>query len=192
LGRAAAAKVKGGHNKAMTPGFLYILRNEQYPVFVVKIGRTTRKSEERAKEISGATGVVGEFQVLFEERVADIALAEKLVHDRLAGYRVQENREFFRVPYKEAIRTVADVCAQVNREAESQVSRVRISVRGAALARRLMGALSPHRGGRALVLLHYENDGATCDVALGEAWKVRLTPELLNSLQDLECEVQLH
>jgi DNA polymerase-3 subunit alpha len=51
--------------------------------------------------------------------------------------------------------------------------------------KRLMDLLAPYRApGRegCPVLVHYENAGASCDVALGEAWRVRPDELLLGEL----------
>ena len=45
-----------------------------------------------------------------------------------------------------------------------------------------MDLLAPYRAageGGCPVLVHYENAGASCDVALGEAWRVRPDEHLL-------------
>ena len=51
--------------------------------------------------------------------------------------------------------------------------------------KRLMDMLAPYRApgeGGCAVLVHYENAGASCDVALGEAWRVRPDDLLLGEL----------
>jgi len=56
---------------------------------------------------------------------------------------------------------------------------------GQADARRLAQLLAPFRAGgdgSCSVLVHYENGVASCDVALGEAWRVRPDGELLEQL----------
>ena len=51
--------------------------------------------------------------------------------------------------------------------------------------KRLMDLLAPYRAAGDAgcpVLVHYENAGASCDVALGEAWRVRPDDLLLGEL----------
>ena len=51
--------------------------------------------------------------------------------------------------------------------------------------KRLMDMLAPYRAsgeGGCPVLVHYENAGASCDVALGEAWRVRPDEQMLGEL----------
>jgi hypothetical protein len=64
---------------------------------LVKVGKTTRSPEERAKELSSATGLPTPFIVVYEQYFQDCDLAEAFVHTYLAesGHRVADNREFF-------------------------------------------------------------------------------------------------
>lgn len=85
-------------------GFLYILANPSMPG-LVKVGRTNRKPSERAQELSGSTGVPTPFLVVYEVLVSDCNEAEKYIHTVLSnrGYRLSENREFFKAPIPEII-----------------------------------------------------------------------------------------
>lgn len=89
-------------------GSVYILINSSLKN-LVKIGKTTRSPEDRAKEISQGTGVPTEYMVAYSEEVKDCDLVEKLVHERLRPFRVNDNREFFQISVKEAIRTIRDI-----------------------------------------------------------------------------------
>jgi len=93
-------------------GYVYILINPSLKG-LLKIGRTKRYSEERAKEISTATGVPTEFVVAYEQRFADCDIAEARVHQRLHAYRVSGNREFFRLPLKDAIQVILEVAEEL-------------------------------------------------------------------------------
>jgi hypothetical protein len=81
--------------------FIYILENPSFDG-VVKIGRTARDVAERVKELSSHTGVPTEFTVFRKFTVEDATIAERKIHERLAEYRVSENREFFRLSADEA------------------------------------------------------------------------------------------
>jgi hypothetical protein len=76
---------------------------------VVKIGKTTRSSEERASELSNTTGIPTKFLVAYETSVSDCDAAERDIHRRLDHFRVNEDREFFRMPLKTAIQLVVDI-----------------------------------------------------------------------------------
>ena len=72
---------------------------------IVKIGKTTRDPNERAKELSSATGVPTPFILVYSKPFADCHFAEKVIHGYLEdkGVRVSGNREFFQISTSEAI-----------------------------------------------------------------------------------------
>jgi len=64
-------------------------------------------------------------------------------------------------------------------------SLLRLSVNGGADASRLQQVLAPYRSngnGSCPVLVRYQNSQAMCQVALGEAWRVRPDPQLIDDL----------
>ncbi|UKL10808.1 MULTISPECIES: GIY-YIG nuclease family protein [Pseudomonas] len=100
-----------------TPGYVYILQNPLYGAYVVKIGLTTREPDVRAKELyTGSSGVPAPFDVAIAYSVGDCGLAEKLTHKRLAAYRLNKRREFFRTSPKVAAAVALDSCARINQE----------------------------------------------------------------------------
>jgi hypothetical protein len=76
----------------MAVGYIYILLNRAFQNDHYKIGMTTKTPEERARELSGATGVPRDFEVLYAQRVSDCNRAEQLLHQRLHQYRSASNR----------------------------------------------------------------------------------------------------
>lgn len=88
-------------------GYLYVLINPSMGG-LVKIGRTERDPEARAKELSAATGVPTPFMVAYESYFDDCVQAEAFVHTFLAArnVRVSANREFFQVAPKLAIDSI--------------------------------------------------------------------------------------
>jgi hypothetical protein len=90
--------------------YIYVLLNPAHMQHV-KIGRTARSPEERARELS-TTGVPMPFVVAYEALVSDGPSAEALIHERLSGegHRLNPSREFFDVPLKRAIAVVDEVC----------------------------------------------------------------------------------
>ncbi|MEH2169992.1 MAG: GIY-YIG nuclease family protein [Nostoc sp.] len=88
----------------MAQGFVYVLVNPSFPD-QVKIGRTEKTSELRAKQLQ-TTGVPTPFIVVYEELVSDCEVVENILHSRFAVYRTSQDREFFRVPVREAIRVL--------------------------------------------------------------------------------------
>lgn len=90
-------------------GFLYVLINPSLPG-LVKIGKTYRDPESRARELSQATGVATAFHVAYSLPFADCDLAESYVHLFLEqrGFRLMPNREFFQMPLQSAIELVLE------------------------------------------------------------------------------------
>lgn len=74
----------------------------------VKIGRTNRSADDRARELSAFTGIPTPFIVAYEIEVSDSSVAERAIHDALgdANFRTSANREFFYVPVRQAIQIV--------------------------------------------------------------------------------------
>jgi DNA polymerase-3 subunit alpha len=64
-------------------------------------------------------------------------------------------------------------------------ARLRIAMNGQADAKRLQQVLAPYRAsgsGSCQVLVEYQNGKAVCDVALGDAWRVRPDSRLITEL----------
>ena len=99
----------------MAVGYIYILLNRAFQNDHYKIGMTTKTPEERARELSGATGVPRDFEVLYAQRVSDCNRAEQLLHQRLHQYRSASNREFFQIPLKAAIKALEEVADEIGR-----------------------------------------------------------------------------
>ena len=91
----------------MSRGFVYILLNPSFHD-QVKIGRTTDATENRAQHLSRTSELPTPFIVIYDEIVSDCEEVEHRLHQRFAGYRVSPNREFFRVPVKEAIKALRE------------------------------------------------------------------------------------
>ncbi|MFD3936154.1 GIY-YIG nuclease family protein [Streptomyces sp. NPDC058611] len=92
-------------------GVIYILANSLIPG-ILKIGRTAREPTERAREISRATGVPAEYEIIYDQVVSDAAAAERELHSAMRSHRVNPQREFFRISIREAIRYTQKVCAR--------------------------------------------------------------------------------
>jgi hypothetical protein len=79
-----AMRKNNTNRKGSKLGQVYILSNPAMPG-LVKIGFTRRTTRLRVSELSGATGVPMPFKIEWSERV------------RYPEYRINRNREFFRV-----------------------------------------------------------------------------------------------
>lgn len=97
----------------MSQGNVYIMLNPSTHGYL-KIGYTTRASEERARELSNNTGVVGKFVVAYDVHVANARALEGVVHKKLDRYRIDQNKEFFEVSLKKAIKTLEDSIAELD------------------------------------------------------------------------------
>lgn len=97
-----AAEEKAEMNKS---GYVYALINQSLKG-MVKIGKTRKSPEDRAKELSSSTGVPTPFFVAYKIFVNDCDQAEKYIHNLLTskGIRVSNDREFFHIPLDEIIK----------------------------------------------------------------------------------------
>jgi len=89
------------------------MRNPAMPD-MVKIGLTTQQPEERAAELSRATGVPLPFEIAFRALTMRWPKVERLVHQRLGAHRVNRRREFFAVSADTAVETVRECVLEVN------------------------------------------------------------------------------
>lgn len=87
-------------------GFIYILVNPLFKDNTLKIGKTRRNANERAKEVSSSTGIPVNFIVVYEKPVVNCDLVEQRVHEKLEDRRVNKNREFFNISQEEAIKAI--------------------------------------------------------------------------------------
>jgi hypothetical protein len=85
--------------------YVYVLVNKSMPD-MVKIGMTVRDVEERAKEISGATGVPTPWVPVFSFKCFNSYKLEQELHEHLNAVRVADNREMFYMHSRDAIDTV--------------------------------------------------------------------------------------
>jgi hypothetical protein len=82
--------------KKLTKGYIYILTNSAYAEDLLKIGMTIRTPEERAMELY-KTGVPAPFIVSYKRSVANCNSAENAIHKRLQNFRINSDREFFKI-----------------------------------------------------------------------------------------------
>ncbi|MGE0876337.1 MAG: DNA polymerase III subunit alpha, partial [Burkholderiales bacterium] len=84
------------------------------------------------------------------------------------------------------MRVTAEDILDLGAMRERYAARIRLRINGQADAGRLRELLSPYRAdaGACPVLVQYETGGATCEVALGDAWKVKPDERLIASLAE--------
>ena len=98
------------------PGIIYIQRSPALEINVYKVGLTRRSAEVRAKELSSATGVPLPFDVLANWEVGNCAHVEQEIHKRLAAFRINPNREFFRAELSLIIKTIDTVATELPKQ----------------------------------------------------------------------------
>ncbi len=91
-----------------TEGWVYVLSNEYMPG-IYKIGMTTISPENRARELSSATGVPDQFKIEAAFYSSSPGEDEACIHDYLSEYRINESREFFKCDLNE----ITDACSEV-------------------------------------------------------------------------------
>lgn len=103
-------------------GIVYVLTNPEMPG-LVKIGKTSREEvEHRLKELY-STGVPVPFECEYAAKVSNEAVVEKAFHTAFEPYRINPNREFFRIDPEQAIALLSllaeeDVTPGVQEEAD--------------------------------------------------------------------------
>ncbi len=91
------AKKRGIYNKkGEGDQWVYVLKNSSMPG-LYKVGYTKLTPEERAKQLSNATGVPVPYEVAWAYRCFNGELLESEVHHAMKPYRVNNQREFFRI-----------------------------------------------------------------------------------------------
>ena len=78
------------------PEYVYVLVNKSVPN-MVKIGMTTNTPDERARQISSATGVATPWIPVYSYKCYRSDLLEAEVHYHLREVRVNKNREMFEI-----------------------------------------------------------------------------------------------
>lgn len=88
-------------------GYIYLLKNPH--ISFVKVGFTTKTPEERALDISSATGVPGQWKVVHYWKVEHAHKAEqRLFKGPLRLFRLDSKQEFFKLDIAEAILKISD------------------------------------------------------------------------------------
>ena len=81
--------------------WVYCLSNPTTPG-ILKIGYTKKTPDERAKQISSATGVALPYKVEWAYKCFNGETIEREVHHKLHSCRVNNNKEFFQISLEEA------------------------------------------------------------------------------------------
>jgi DNA polymerase-3 subunit alpha len=144
---------------------------------VVNAARTqmTRRGRMMAVLLDDGTAQVevSVFNELFEKH------RDKLKEDALLIVQGKVQRDDF----AGGMRVTADELYDLPGLRSRFAARLRLEMDGKADARQLMDLLAPYRtDGTCPVFVHYQTGAATCDVALGDAWRVRPDAQLIERL----------
>ena len=82
--------------------WVYILSNPSLPKEYLKIGYTKLRPEERATQISSATGVPTPYKVEWAYKCFNGEMVERMTHEKLKAFRVNNRKEFFYIGLEEA------------------------------------------------------------------------------------------
>lgn len=83
-------------------GYVYVLVDPAFPS-LVKVGKTTKDPERRARDLSTGSGVPAPYVVAWAALVTDCHEVERLIHQELAHARARRDREFFAIAPSKAI-----------------------------------------------------------------------------------------
>jgi len=86
--------------------YVYVLSNPSFKSNILKIGFTSDSPKKRADYLSRNTGIPLDFEVKFFTAVQDKFNVEIRTHLLLDRYRINQSKEFFKIPLKEAIKSV--------------------------------------------------------------------------------------
>ena len=82
------------------------MRNNSLKNNIFKIGKTSKTPNERAVELSNATGVPEKFEVINYWKSSNISRDESEIFAYLDNHRYSDNREFFEIEEKKAIEKI--------------------------------------------------------------------------------------
>ena len=103
------ARKRGIYNKqGEGDQWVYVLKNPAQPG-MLKIGYTKLTPDERARQISSATGVPLPYEVAWAYRCFNGELLEGEVHHALSKYRVNNQREFFSIDVETAKEIISNI-----------------------------------------------------------------------------------
>jgi hypothetical protein len=88
--------------------WVYIMSNPMYPN-CLKIGYTKNSPEQRAKQLSSATGIILPFEVEWAFQCFNGENLEHEVHNKLSDLRINHHREFFDITLNEAKDTIKEL-----------------------------------------------------------------------------------
>lgn len=93
--------------------WIYIQRNAMFHEEIFKVGFSINP-KKRAKQLSGTTSIPDNFFIIHKFKVINMQLAENVIFKILEPYRVNNNREFFKIPLDELIEKISKIVNFIN------------------------------------------------------------------------------
>lgn len=93
----------------MKKGFIYILSNSSLKENLFKIGKTSKSTSQRTKQLSSSTSIPECFEIIEEFEFNDLNWAEREVHKELEKYRYNKKKEFFNCDLELAISAILKI-----------------------------------------------------------------------------------
>jgi hypothetical protein len=84
---------------------VYIIKFEIYPG-IYKVG-CSKNISKRVQQFKSDSLILGNVELLYRKKFINYKKAEKEIHEKLKQYRVQENREFFKIDWRR-IKSIID------------------------------------------------------------------------------------
>ncbi|HZN87182.1 MAG TPA: DNA polymerase III subunit alpha [Burkholderiales bacterium] len=162
--RTPLARLSAGEQRVWLAGVVNAARSQM-----------TRRGRMMAVLLDDATAQVEVtvFSELFERH------RDKLKEDSLLVVQGKVQRDEF----AGGMRVIAEELHDLQGLRARYAARLRLEMNGQADARQLMELLAPYRAdGACPVFVHYRTGAAACDVALGDAWRVRPEAQLIERL----------
>jgi len=103
----------------MSVGYIYVLSNSAMPD-LIKIGFTNRDVNDRAQELSAATGVPTPFEIEYYCLTRNVENIEAEVHKRLSKYQ-HPGKEFFSISLAQAVNVIDSLIQQIEPDRFSKV-----------------------------------------------------------------------
>ena len=94
-------------------GYVYALTGGGLEPGIYKIGATTNHPLERARQLSASSGVISPFVVAYYRQLRNPFGVEAEIHRQLDLYRINDSREFFKLPLHKII-TLLEQYDEVN------------------------------------------------------------------------------
>jgi hypothetical protein len=116
-------------------------------------------------------------------------MAEKKIHQRLEKYRVNPKREFFKLPLKLAVKTVFDVCFEVNNEIANGVAeKIGIIINSPVTEeqlKNLKSILEANQGPKIKVYLLLQNTRSTTVISLPDTSNISISAGMISKIKEI-------